>query len=472
MKYFIQTLGCMMNYSDTERVAAILEKMGYEKTDKPNQTDLYIFNTCSIRQKGEDRVFGQLKKIKSWKQANPRLHVGLTGCMVRKTSTKNSPKEDKDDLLRKPLPGVDFVFNIKDAHRLGELISEAEPRLEIDNGELNLSGYEDLGLDDYLKITPKYSSPLIAYVPIQVGCDQYCTYCIVPYARGREQSRPLADIMRECEKLVENGCKEITLGGQIVNSWGQSDLDLKNIERVIPEFSSLPEKFQKEPFVYLLTQVDKLHSKGLNRLRFTSPHPRYFSDALIEAHSQLKTLCPHIHLPIQSGDDQILQKMNRRYKASDYLKIAEKVRATIPNCAFGTDIIVGFCGESEQQFQNTLDLYQKIGWDMCYLARYSERQGTVSQKAFPDDISRQEKASRWHRLNALLEAFALDYHQKMVGHTAEVLVEKYIEETGECEGRSRENKVVQFPGAPEQVGQILPIKITKALQWLVKGESA
>ncbi len=442
-----------MNYSDTERVEAVLEKLGYEKTQKPSQSDLYIFNTCSIRQKGEDRVYGQLKKLISWKNINPRLLCGLTGCMVRKTSTRNSEKTDRDEMLKK-LDSVDFVFNIKDTHLLGEVLAEAEPKLL-------LPELEESQLKDYLRIDPNYTSKLTAYVPIQTGCDQYCTYCIVPYARGREESRPMKDILEECERLVKNGCREITLGGQIVNSYGQSALDKLN-----PEFQGVD-----EPFVKLLTEVDRLHELGLNRLRFTSPHPRYFSDALIEAHAKLKTLCPHIHLPIQSGDDDILKKMNRRYTIEDYRQIVRKIREAVPGCAIGTDIIVGFCGETDEQFENTYRLYEEIRWDMSFMGRYSPRQGTVSIKAFEDDVPRQVKAERWHRLNGILEKSSLEGNLVHVGKHLEVLVEKFDEETMECEGRSRENKVVQFPGSIDFVGKIMPVKITEALQWVLKGKS-
>jgi tRNA-2-methylthio-N6-dimethylallyladenosine synthase len=464
----------MMNYSDTERVASVLENIGYSKAQNDNEADLYIFNTCSIRQKGEDRVLGTLKKLTRWKLQNPRLLIGLTGCMIRKTGTRNSPKEEKDDLLRRPIKGIDFVFIIKDTHRLAEILAEAEPNLEQLAPELHFSapGAGPGDEQNYLQITPKYTSPITAYVPIQVGCDQYCTYCIVPYARGREQSRPLADIYKECEQLVKNGCKEITLGGQIVNSYGQSDLDKQT-----PEFQKLAATSSAadclasipDPFVYLLTKIDSLHSLGLNRLRFTSPHPRYFSDALIEAHAKLKTLCPHIHLPIQAGDDDMLKRMNRRYTVDDYRQIIKKIKQAVPGCALSTDIIVGFSGETEDQFNNTLKIYNELRWDMAYIARYSERKGTVASNAFPDDVSREAKAERWHKLNKILEECSQEKNTALIGKNLEVLVEKYLEETGECEGRSRENKVVQFPGTPELLGKIMPVKIRKALRWVLKG---
>lgn len=441
-----------MNYSDSERVSSILEKIGYERTDKVEDTDLYLFNTCSIRQKGEDRVYGRMRELNALKKKNPRLMLGLTGCMVRKTSTRNTEKEERDKLLGK-LKGLDFVFNIKESHKLGEIISHARPKMEIPD-------IEEAELDDYLRIEPIYTTSFQAFVPIQIGCDKFCTYCIVPYARGREHSRPMDEILGECTKLVNNGCKEITLVGQTVNSYGKSNSDKKS------------GKFDEyeDPFVELLTRVDSLNKKGLNRVRFTSPHPRDLTDELIRAHKELKTLTPHIHLPVQAGDDKTLQKMNRQYTVEHYRGLVQKIRKAIPHCSITTDIIVGFCDETFEQFQNTLKLFEEIRWDMAFLARYSERPGTVSAKAFKDNVSRKDKADRWHALNDILEKCAHEYHKSLEGRTLEVLVESFNKETGECEGRSRENKLVQFKGSPDLIGQIVNIKATKGLQWLVKGE--
>lgn len=442
-----------MNYSDSERVASVLQKLGYEKTEKPREADLYLFNTCSIRQKGEDRVFGMMRTLAEWKKRNPTLKLALTGCMVRKTSTQNTDKENRDGLLAR-LPMLDFVFKITDTHKLGSILLEAEHK-PFTEEESDTSGRLD-----YLSVNPDYSSAFQAFVPIQIGCDKFCTYCIVPYARGREQSRPMKEILEECKVLVENGCKEITLVGQTVNSYGKSGLD------------KLHGKFAEyeDPFVELLERIDKLGEKGLNRLRFTSPHPYDFTDSLINAHAKLKTLTPHIHLPVQAGDDLTLQKMNRKYTVEEYKNIIKKFRSAVPDCSVTTDIIVGFCAETEEQFENTYWLYEDLRFDMAYIARYSERPGTVSVKAFKDDVPREEKARRWHKLNNILGEYSGEYHKKMVGRELEVLVESHDEETGECEGRSRENKTVQFKGSPELVGTIQKVKATKSLKWLVKGE--
>ena len=465
LKYFIQTFGCQMNYSDTERVAAVLEKSGYEKADQLDDVDLFIFNTCSIKQKGEDRVYGIIKNIGMMKKANPRLLIGITGCMVRQTSSRNSEWENKDSLLKNLKP-LDFVFRITDTHKLPQVLAEAEPQLDLPE----LAESAGQARTDYLQVAPQYSTKFQAFVPIQIGCDKYCTYCIVPYSRGREESRSMDDILSECRKLVENGCKEITLVGQTVNSYGLSNLDQKN-----PHFNwyhSVKQGVKPElPFIRLLRRLNGLSELGLDRLRYTSPHPRDLSDELIEAHATLKVLCPYIHLPVQSGDNQVLARMNRKYTVEEYREKVAKLLARVPNCVITTDIIVGFCGETDQQFENTLKLFEEIAWDQAYISRYSERQGTVAGNLFKDDVPTEVKAKRWHALNNLLKKISKAKHQKYLSQTLEVLVERYNPLTKEIEGRSREMKVVQIPATgPELVGQILSVKITAAKDWVLKGE--
>ncbi|HLG25414.1 MAG TPA: MiaB/RimO family radical SAM methylthiotransferase, partial [Candidatus Gracilibacteria bacterium] len=366
MKYFINTLGCAMNYSDSERVATLLEKLGYERSNVPEETDLYIFNTCSIRQKGEDRVHGQLHNLEQQKKSNPRLLVGITGCMVRSTSSRNSEKEVKDGIF-KVVDSVDFVFRITDAHKIGEVLAEAEPMLDLPQlEEASGIGADSKDATGYLKINPKYGSRVQAFVPVQIGCDKYCTYCIVPYSRGREQSRNMDDIVTECRALVEHGCKEITLVGQTVNSYGLSALD-----KTSGKFAGM-----SDPFVELLTRINRFKELGLNRLRFTSPHPADYTDTLIQAHCDLETLTHHFHLPIQSGSDPVLKKMNRKYNIEKYWDIIKKIRTKLPDASITTDIIVGFCGETQEQFDETEKVFEEIRWDMAYLSRYSARRGT------------------------------------------------------------------------------------------------
>ncbi|MCC6643448.1 tRNA (N6-isopentenyl adenosine(37)-C2)-methylthiotransferase MiaB [Candidatus Peregrinibacteria bacterium] len=464
LKYFIQTFGCQMNYSDTERVAAILEKSGYQKAEQLEEVDLFIFNTCSIKQKGEDRVYGIIKNIGQMKKANPRLLIGITGCMVRQTSSRNSEWDKKDDLLKNLKP-LDFVFRITDTGTLPAVLAEAEPLLE-------LSEIEDItpqSNTDYLRVKPEYTTKFQAFVPIQIGCDKYCTYCIVPYSRGREQSRPLSEILTECRQLVENGCKEITLVGQTVNSYGLSALDQKSPN--FADYHGLRSQGARPelPFIRLLRELNALSELGLDRLRYTSPHPRDLTDELIEAHATFKVLCPYIHLPVQSGDNQVLARMNRKYTVEQYREKVTKLRARIPHCAISTDLIVGFSGETEEQFENTYRLFEEMQWDQAYISRYSERKGTLAHKAFPDNIPAEEKARRWHKVNNLLKKVSLKNHQALEGKVLEVLVETYLPLTKECQGKSREMKIVQFPGTPDLIGTIQKIKIEKGLDWLLKG---
>jgi len=479
-----------MNYSDTERLIHLLGKIGYERTEVAEETDLYIFNTCSIRQKGEDRVYGKIRNVTEWKKRNPNLLIGLTGCMVRKTSTRSSSKQNRDKLIIK-LKSLDFTLRITDLESVDKVIEEAnnnakmatklvkEAEVEVKGegeslasarakskknalppSKLKIRKLKDHELTEYLKVEPAYTSKFQAYVPIQIGCDQCCTYCIVPFARGREISRPMKDVLQECETLVKNGCKEITLGGQVVNSYGKS---------VIDKQSGLFSK-DKDPFIELLRKVDALKGLGLKRLRFTSPHPRYFTDELVDLHTELETLVNHIHLPIQAGNNEVLKKMNRHYQIADYKKIWKRIKKILPGGSFTTDIIVGFCGETEEQFEETRKLYEEIRWDMAYLSRYSPREGTVSWNMWKDDVSREEKARRWKILNEMLEQCSIEYNESLIGKTLNVLVEKYNNKTGEIEGKSTENIVVQFRGDPSQVGELIDVKITKALTWVVKGD--
>ncbi len=462
LRYQIITFGCHMNYSDSERVAAVLQKAGYQGTAEMNEADLVIFNTCSIRQKGEDRVLGALRNVAALKKANPRLLIGMTGCMVRKTGSRNSQWQEKDELLKK-LKELDFVFNIRETHKLPEVLLDAEPQLD-------LPDLDNTKLTDYLQIQPQYTSPFQAFVPIQIGCDKYCTYCIVPYSRGREQSRPPQDILAECRKLVENGCKEITLVGQTVNSYGLSALDKTG--GLFDYYHRLSAGSRPElPFIRLLREVNALGELGLSRLRYSSPHPKDFGDELIEAHATLKTLTPHLHLPVQAGDNQVLARMNRKYTIEEYAAKIQKFRATVPEAVITTDVIVGFCGETGEQFENTLKAFREIRWDQAYISRYSQRNGTLASNCFDDDVTTEEKARRWHLVNNLLKEISQEKNNQYPGKTLEVLVERFIPETGECEGRSRENKVVQFPGSQESVGRLEQVKIEKALPWVLKGQN-
>ena len=362
MKYKIHTFGCQMNYSDTERVMSVLEAMGYEEGETENEADLVIFNTCSVRKKAEDKVYGKMTAMLKLKKKRPNLIVGITGCMVRRSSTKKSAKRDKLVLSE----AIDVAFRIEDSAMLPSLIREIQPDIEINTDVFEEEGGE---LENYFKIAPKRESGAQVWIPIQTGCDKFCTFCIVPFTRGRERSRDQQEIVDECTKAVENGAVEITLIGQTVDSYGLSVRDkvaggfqvTKEVPNVVFNnkiftenknvMASAPAAAAKEtaerPFVTLLREVDKLKSKGLRRLRFPPPHPHDFSEDLIVLHNELETLQPYIHLPVQSGSTKVLKDMRRTYTREHYIHLIEMIRKHIPDCAISTDIIVGFCGESD-----------------------------------------------------------------------------------------------------------------------------
>lgn len=509
MRYFIHTYGCQMNHSDTERLTAVLENLGYQPSEKEEKADLLFYNTCSIRQKAEDRVYGRMQTLQEIRQHRPRLMVGITGCMVRTSSTKQSKKRDK--LVN--YPAVDIALRIEDLAKLGQLIREVRPEIKISKN------VDDGTLGNYFKIAPKRVSNRQVWIPIQTGCDKYCTFCIVPFSRGRERSRTTDEILEECQQAVENGAVEITLIGQTVDSYGLSvadkmsgqfqikdeipnvvfnarifenqKRDLKSPERtrldpakrwglVDTERSSerynlmaySPEAQKREkaerPFVTLLRKIDELKTKGLRRLRFTSPHPQDFSEDLIRLHNELETLQPAIHLPVQSGSNQILKAMRRTYTREHYLELIQLIRRHIPDCTISTDVIVGFPGETEEDFMQSYALLQEVEFDMAFMAQYSPRKGTYAAKHLPNDVSRKEKAERFHRLNALLTQTVRKNHARFLGSEVEVLVEK--QKGRRCSGRTPHFKEVFFDSGRNLIGEFANVKITGARDWFLEGE--
>lgn len=471
LRYHLKTYGCQMNYSDSERVSAVLENIGFQPAQSENEADLIIFNTCSIRQKAEDRVLGLMPQMEALKGKNRNLMVAITGCMVQISSTKRSPSRLQDDFLRK-LDAVDLVFRIDELAKLPFLMKEANPDIELQNIGSEL---DDGTLRNYFQINPRYTSKFQAFVPIMTGCDKFCAFCIVPYTRGRERSRSIEEVYRECEKLVENGCVEITLLGQNVNSYGLSAIDRRsgNFQYDDHGNGTWPWKIQgRSPFATLLHKIDSLYEKGLRRVRWTSPHPRDMTDDVIEAVATLKTQMPYIHLPVQAGNDEVLRRMNRPYTVERYREIIRKIRLAIPDCAISTDIIVGFCGETEEQFEDTCRLFEEIQWDMAYIAQYSMRRFTLAHRTMKDDVPPKEKARRWHRLNEILTKASREKHERFIWKTVELLVEKCEKnDQGEriCEGRSEHFKRTQFPGTPDLVGKFVPVKITEAFDWNLRG---
>lgn len=456
-KYHLITFGCQMNKSDSERVASLLKGIGFEETEIKEDADLILINTCSVRQSAEDRVFGQIRSFKSLKDKKPELIIGITGCM---------PGRDKEGVFKKKLSIVDLYFPIKEVGQLPRWIAELRP---------DLANSEDV-VEDYLKIKPDYKKTIQAFVSIQTGCNNFCTYCVVPFARGLEKNRPLKDIMDEVQDLAGKGCVEITLLGQTVNSYTAPDSE--NFSEHNP---------YSNQFAKLLWEVNQV--EGISRLHFTAPHPRNFSDEIIDA-MQLPAHLNIIHLPVQSGDNEVLRKMNRKHTVEDFFDALERLRVKIPNIAVATDLIVGFCGETDEQFEKTVELYKKADFDIAYSARYSARSGTAAYLAFADDVSHEEKKRRWNVIQEMMEKRSFEKNQKYVGTTVSVLVERYEEPRisekmllmpdeiqeklkampGYCYGNSREMKLVRFHADKSLVGTIVEVKVTMADKWLLEGE--
>lgn len=438
--YHLITYGCQMNKNDSERAASLLESLGFNAVAAPEAADLILLNTCSVRQTAEDRVFGLMRLFAKLKEKNPRLLIGLMGCMAGR---------DAAGELRRKLPLVDFFFPTREMIHLPRWIAERNPEL-LESAAVP---------EDYLKIAPRRASPFQAFVTIQTGCNKFCSYCVVPYARGREWNRPFAEIIREIRELAAAGTVEVTLLGQAVNAWQAPD----------PENFSADNPF-KDNFAALLWEVDAV--PGIERFHYTAPHPIHLSEEGIRALALPKHV-RFLHLPVQAGSSEVLRKMNRRYGREQFLDLIARVKKQVPAIALGTDIIVGFSGESAAQFEETVSLYQEVGFDISYTAQYSPRSGTVAARAFPDDVSREEKKRRWEVLQKLMEEIVLAKNQVLVGRTLRVLVET-VDKQGIAEGNCEYMKRVRFqPVASSQspVGRFFDVKITSAREWVLEGEA-
>jgi len=410
-----------MNKSDSERIAGYLENLGYKESDNRKEAELVIITTCGVRQSAEDRVYGLVPKIK---KENKRARIILTGCL-----------SEREDVKKRLNNQVEIWLPVKKLPLLAFLLAKKECRPF--NG-------------DYLKLKPKYNSRLAAFVPIGNGCNNFCAYCVVPYARGREIYRPAAEIIKEVENLINNGYKEIILIAQNVNSY-KSESRGGNIN-----------------FARLLKKINNI--KGDFWIRFATSHPKDMSDELIKVVARLPKVCPHIHLPAQAGDNAILRAMNRCYTIGDYKKLINKIRKVMPRAAITTDIIVGFPGENKKHFTNTLKLFKEIGFDMAYIAQYSPRPGTAAAK-LEDDVSRQEKKVREEKLMVILRQTARANNKRYLGASVKVLIEN---KKGEwLFGKTNTNKNVKIKAdasVKNLVGQFAQVKITGAENFGLKGE--
>lgn len=446
MKYFIKTFGCQMNIADSERIASILESYNFKKTSNLKEADLVIFNTCSVRQSAEDRIFGLNKILKKLKTKNLKLKTILTGCMMH-----YDLKE-----LKKRLPYIDTFIDIKKIAQLPKI-------LKLKNESYKLKA----NIKDYLSITPKNFSKFTAFVPISFGCNNFCSYCIVPFSRGQEYSRPTKEILQEIKNHIKNGIKEIWLLGQNVNSYGLEEKTVWNNKT----FKNQKPKLKKGcvSFANLLRLVNKI--EGDFWIRFTSAHPKDFSDDLIKAMKECKKITPYLNLPIQSGDDKILKKMNRLYTVKQYKNLVKKIRKAIPNLALSTDIIVGFPSETRKQFNNTFKLFKEIKFDMAYIAKYSPRPKTAAA-LLKDNVSTKEKEWRYKLLTSILKKIALEKNKKIIGKIVNVLIENY--KKGYLFGKTDTFKTLKIKtnikNPKKLIGNFKKVKILKANDFGLEGK--
>jgi len=428
-KYKIITYGCQMNKSDSERIEGLLESIGFSGAKDVKDADLILVNTCSVRQTAEDRVYGMMRDYARLKNKKPHLLIGITGCMAGRDKDGVIKKRITTTLNKYGLEGIDLFFGIADLPNIPEEIS----RLWKDKRFIQAHKKTD-----YLGITPNPVEWWRGWVVIQTGCSNYCTYCVVPHARGHEVNRPVTEILKEVKKMVASGAKEIILLGQAVNSH--------------PDFAKI------------LQEINKID--GVNRISFASAHPMNMTVGVIKALA-LSKMVNYLHLPVQSGNNKILQKMNRKYTRLNYLKVIERIRKVRPDIALATDIIVGFPGETKTQFKDTISLYKKCDFDMSYNARYSTRTGTVAHRIYVDDISREEKKRRWEELQKIMERNVARKNKKYLNKVVEVLVDGC--KNKKCYGLSREYKRVVFPGDPSMIGDIYRVKVKKAKEWELDG---
>ena len=434
-KYLIVTWGCQMNEHDSEKMAGMLEDLGYEKTHNIKDADLIIYNTCLVRENAELKVYGNLGELKALKRDNPDLIISVCGCMMQKQEVR--------DVIKDKYPFVDIIFGTHNLHKLPELIANSQQ-----TSKMVIDVWEDGG--EIIEGVPsKRKHGFKAFVNIMFGCNNFCTYCIVPYTRGRERSRDPEDILNEIRDLVDEGYKEITLLGQNVNSYG------KTLE-------------EKTTFAQLLRMIDKIN--GIERIRFMTSHPKDLSDELIYSIRDCKKVCEHVHLPFQAGSNKVLKEMNRKYTKEKYLELVEKLKSEIPGIALTTDIIVGFPGETEEDFEETLDVVRKVGFDSAFTFLYSIREGTPAAK-IKDQVPDNIKHERFQRLLDTLRPISYQSNQNLNGKIVEVLVEDLSKNDDTVlSGRTKTNKLVHFKGDKGLIGKLVNIKITTSKTWTLEGD--
>jgi tRNA-2-methylthio-N6-dimethylallyladenosine synthase len=429
-KYHIWTEGCQMNVADSQRVGSALEHLGYAFTKTIEEADVIVLNTCVVRQSAEDKAMGRLSSLRPLKNRNPNLVINLMGCMV---GVRGAEK------LRKKLPYVDVFSPPSDPGPLISLLTQGEVH-SLEDAE---TARRFLVMDDELLLPLAERGNLVSvHVPVVYGCSHACTFCIIPYQRGVERSRPVGDIVGEARSLAKQGVKEVTLLGQIVDRYGKDIPDG-------PDLASL---------LRIIHDVE-----GIERIRFLTSHPNYFNDDLIHAIAELPRVMPHIEIPIQAGDDEVLVNMRRGYTQQDYRDIIAKIREKLPDCSIATDIIVGFPGETEEQFMQTHRLLSDLKLDVAHLARYSPREGTVASRRMEDNVTAEEKMRRFRMLEELQEKIVADINKKYLGEKVEVLFEEKVK--GRWRGRTPTNKLVFVESDEDLRGKVIPVTVTWTGPW-------
>ena len=446
LTFHVSTFGCQMNARDSEKLVGILEKIGYVEEDS-EKADFVIYNTCTVRENANNKVYGRLGYLNGFQKKNPFMMIGLCGCMMQEPTVVEKIKQS--------YRFVNLIFGTHNIYKFAELIVTA---LENSYSEHAAGHGTSMTIDIWkdtdkivedLPVERKYSFK--SGVNIMFGCNNFCSYCIVPYVRGRERSREPKEIIREVERLAADGVVEIMLLGQNVNSYG------KNLE-------------QPMTFAQLLQEIEKVD--GIERIRFMTPHPKDLSDDLIDVMSKSQKICNHVHLPVQSGSNRILKLMNRKYTREWYLDRIAAIRRILPDCGITTDMFSGFHSETDADFEETLDLMREVGFDSSFLFKYSERPGTYASKHLPDDIPEEVKIARLQRMIDLQNELSLESNRKDIGKEFEVLVEGFSKRSREqLFGRTSQNKVVVFDKGSHRIGEFVRVKVNDASSATLLGEA-
>lgn len=429
-RFYLETYGCQMNEYDSELVRSILLGSGYGETEDPESADVILLNTCSVRENAHNRVFGRLQTLDVLRSKGEKVVVGVMGCMAQSL---------KMELLENSVY-VDLIAGPDSYRSLPVMINETL------NGSGKASAVDLSEFETYEDIYPSRQKGINAWIAVMRGCDNFCTFCVVPYTRGRERSRSVESIVEETRKLVDEGYTQVTLLGQNVNSYTHND----------------------RSFADLMNSVSEV--EGIRRIRFTSPHPKDFPDDLLECMASNDKICKHIHLPLQAGSDRILRMMNRRYTSDDYLKLVDRIRARIPDLVLTTDIILGFPTESGEEYEETVRVVEKVRFDSAFIFNYSERNGTVAARRWKDDVPSEEKKYRITRLNDIQKEISLERNRRHVGQVMEILVEGPSKrDPREWFGRTDGNKMAVFPRSDQKAGDYVEVKITDATANTLKG---